>query len=171
MPFIKCQICSKKFYVKPSHQELGWGKYCSTKCRSTAQLRGKKVKCFTCGKKIYRSPKLLSRSKSKKYFCCKSCQTLWRNKQYIKEQNINWINGKKSYRNILIRNTIKPVCELCKITDERVLVAHHIDHDRENNNLKNLVWLCLNCHYLVHNFKDFENYINNKQNGGVCRTV
>jgi len=164
MALTKCQICSKEFYIKPSHLKLGWGKFCSIKCRSIAQLKGKIVKCFICGKKVYRSPQLLSRSKSNNFFCSKSCQTLWRNKQYIEDKNKNWVNGRKSYRKILLRNEIKPVCKLCKITDERVLIAHHLDHDRENNNLKNLIWLYLNCHYLIHNFKDFENNLKYNRN-------
>lgn len=161
MPMAKCQICFKQFYIKPSHLKLGWGKYCSIKCRSAAQLKGKIVKCFTCGKEIYRSPKLLSRSKSKKYFCSKSCQTLWRNKQYVGELSKKWVNGRNSYRKVLLRNKIKPICKLCNFSDERVLIAHHIDHNRENNKLNNLVWLCLNCHYLIHNFKDFEKKLKN----------
>jgi predicted HNH restriction endonuclease len=31
--------------------------------------------------------------------------------------------------------------------------VHHIDKDRTNNTLKNLAWLCHNCHYLVHHDK------------------
>jgi len=28
---------------------------------------------------------------------------------------------------------------------------NHIDSNRKNNNLNNLIWLCMNCYYLVHN--------------------
>lgn len=76
MPQVNCKICEKEFYIKPSHQIRGWGKYCSIKCRSNAQLLGKAVLCSTCNKEIYRSPKLLVRSKSGKFFCSKSCQTI-----------------------------------------------------------------------------------------------
>jgi predicted HNH restriction endonuclease len=44
----------------------------------------------------------------------------------------------------------------CKIRMAKVLAVHHLDHDRNNNNVSNLVWLCFNCHFLVHNDKDFE---------------
>ncbi|HNY04172.1 MAG TPA: HNH endonuclease [Candidatus Woesebacteria bacterium] len=155
MPITKCKICSKEFYVKPSHQKMGWGKYCSNKCKNKSQLLGEYFQCSICGKEIYRSLKLISRSQSKKYFCSKSCQTLWRNKEFSGEKSKNWKNGEQSYRNILKRNNIKPICSVCGITDERILNAHHKDHDRTNNNINNLVWLCLNCHFLAHHDKVF----------------
>lgn len=153
MPQVRCKICKKEFYIKPSHQERGWGKYCSISCRSKSQFKGKSVVCFNCGKKIYRAPSQLKKSKSGKYFCTKSCQTFWRNRYYVGEKHTNWKGGERAYRSILKRSGRKPLCVLCKIANERILTAHHIDHNRLNNKLKNLVWLCLNCHYLVHHDK------------------
>lgn len=150
MAFVKCGICLKQFYIKPSHQKLGWGKFCSIDCRTKSQFKGKFVKCYTCNKEVYRSPKSLVRSRSKKFFCSKSCQTLWRNNEYSGEKSTNWKNGESAYRNILIRSGRERICSLCRIIDERILSTHRIDHDRNNNKLENLTWLCLNCHYLVH---------------------
>ena len=42
------------------------------------------------------------------------------------------------------------ICNRCKIKDRRVLLVHHKDRNRYNNNLKNLEVLCLNCHALEH---------------------
>jgi hypothetical protein len=42
------------------------------------------------------------------------------------------------------------VCKLCGIKDLRILAAHHIDRNTENNKVDNLIWLCHNCHYLIH---------------------
>lgn len=160
MAIVRCKICSKEFYIKPNHLQKGWGKYCSISCRSKAQLKGKLVKCFICNKEIYRSPKNLTKSISGKYFCSKSCQTLWRNSQYIGDKSRNWKNGEQSYRNILKRSGKKPICSLCNMNNEKVLVVHHIDHIRTNNNIDNLTWVCLNCHYLIHHDKEL--YISNK---------
>jgi len=154
MPIVvRCRVCKKKIYVKPSHVKLGWGKYCSIACRSKSQLKGKNVQCHMCNSKIYRPPRMLTHSKSGKYFCTKSCQTLWRNSIFSGEKHPFWKNGKNVYRKILLRNGKKPVCALCSIVDKRLLNTHHIDHDRMNNKLENLIWLCLNCHYLVHHDK------------------
>jgi predicted HNH restriction endonuclease len=44
------------------------------------------------------------------------------------------------------------VCVLCKVSDKRILAVHHKDNNRKNNKVENLVWLCHNCHILVHHF-------------------
>lgn len=117
-------------------------------------MRGKEIACYICSKEIYRSPKSLSRSVSKKYFCSKSCQTLWRNKEmYTQEEHPNWKGGEFSYRRLMKSSNREKICLLCKSKDFRILVVHHIDKNRKNNNLNNLTWLCHNCHYLVHHFE------------------
>lgn len=156
MAIVACGICQKSFNVKLSHQKLGWGKYCSNDCRSQAQLLGKFFDCYICKKQIYRSISKIKHSKSGNFFCSKTCQTLWRNTYYSEEKHPNWINGIRSYRNKLLKSNAEQFCLCCNSTDFRVLIAHHIDHNRENNNISNLVWMCLNCHHLIHNYSEFE---------------
>lgn len=151
MPIVTCLICEKEFYVKPSHQKLGWGKYCSTSCRTRGQFNGKTVTCFVCKKELYRSLKGLRKSISGKFFCTKSCQTIWRNTiLYSGGNHPNWVSGESSYRRILKANSREQICVLCKTIDKRILAVHHYDKNRKNNTISNLVWLCYNCHYLVH---------------------
>ncbi len=57
------------------------------------------------------------------------------------------------YREILMGGKIKQICIRCGNADKRILAAHHLDRNRKNNNLKNLIWLCLNCHFLIHHDK------------------
>src|SRR3990172_8298500 len=114
---------------------------------------GKEVSCDICDKKVYRIPKGLKGSKSGKYFCSKSCQTLWRNQLYIGPAHKNFKTGEFVYRAKMERHKVPKICRLCKTTDYRVLAVHHIDKDRENNMLENLVWLCNNCHFLVHHYE------------------
>ncbi len=156
MPQVKCKICHKKFYAKPSHQKLGWGKYCSIKCRNISQLKGKFVNCHICGKKIWKAPKALEHSKSGKFFCSKSCQTLWRNQYFSGPKHPNWRGGRysTSYRKILFQSGATPICRICGQKDKRVLLVHHINKNRNNNVAKNLVWLCWNCHRLVHYYNE-----------------
>ena len=157
MPFVACAVCNNSFYVKPSHQTLGWGKYCSVDCRTKAQIKGKFLNCSVCNKQIYRSPSKINHSKSKQFFCSKSCQIKWRNSSSIGSKHPNWINGINTYRNILLRTGKVRSCICCKLEDTRLLSVHHVDHDRSNNDISNLVWICFNCHYLVHHDKNFEN--------------
>lgn len=154
MPFVDCQVCSTSFYVKPSHQKLGYGKYCSVVCKNRAQCKGKTILCTICKKEAYKSLAQLKHSKSGNFFCSKSCQTRWRNSYFIEEKHPNWQNGIRSYRKILSRINPAEKCSICEIKDKRVLIVHHIDHNRQNNNQSNLLWVCLNCHHLIHNFDE-----------------
>lgn len=153
MPQVKCKICGKEFYAKPSHLKRGWGKYCSQKCQYKGLLRGKFVNCAVCDKKTWKAPRALKNSKSGKFFCSKSCQTIWRNKYFSGEKHSNWKGGDNiEYRKLLIESNIKSICKVCGTKDKRVLIAHHRDKNHKNNKVENLIWLCLNCHHLVHNY-------------------
>ena len=154
MPIRKCKICGREFYVKPSRLKRGEGKFCSKKCQFEGQKKGKFVNCEVCGKKIWKRLHELKHSKSGKFFCSKSCQTKWRNKIFSGPKHPFWEGGIRVYRKILIENGIKPVCARYGLKDERVLTVHHLDRNRKNNSVKNLVWLCLNCHYLVHRYNE-----------------
>lgn len=148
--FKKCKICGSTFKTKPFFVKNGGGVYCSTECHHKGLKNGRTVKCFICKKEIYRSLKLLRVSKSKKYFCGKSCQAKWRNQEFVGEKHANFTEGMYSYRSVLNRHKIAQICRLCKTCDKRVLAVHHIDKNRKNNKLNNLAWLCHNCHFLVH---------------------
>lgn len=163
MPNLNCNVCGKIFYVKKSHQKLGWGKYCSIECYHSSQKTGKVRKCEICGKKVYRIPSKILQSKSGKFFCSKGCHMHWKNKLASRENHWNWKGGSKIYREILMTVTSnKLVCALCMIEEKRVLVAHHIDHNRKNNEVSNLIWLCMNCHYLVHHDEKLNFKIQNR---------
>lgn len=156
MPIVLCKVCSKEFYGKPFFLKKGQAKYCSQGCMRIGSRTGKIVKCHSCDKDVYKTKKALRVSKSKTYFCTKSCQTKWRNSVFIGDKHANWKNGLYVYRSVLSRHKIPKVCKVCKNKDTRILAVHHIDHDRKNNSVLNLVWLCHNCHHLVHHDKDVE---------------
>lgn len=151
MPMVKqCLVCGKDFKTKLFFVKRGEGKYCSKECHHKGLKKGKEVLCAMCGIETYKSPKAILRSKSKKYFCGRSCQTKWRNTEFIGSKHANWQEGRYAYRSVLGRHKVPQICCLCKIRDFRVLAVHHIDKDRTNNDVKNLAWLCHNCHFLVH---------------------
>lgn len=152
MAYVNCRLCGKEFYVKPVHLRLGYGKYCSRQCSFEGMRNGKRFECHGCGVEVYRTQKYINASKSKKYFCGKTCQTRWRNSEFSGHRHANWQHGRGSYRNIMKRAGIDVICCLCKSNDERVMIVHHKDVNRKNNKLDNLVWLCRNCHYIVHQY-------------------
>lgn len=154
MPIVKCKLCSKKFYGKPYFLKIGQAKYCSPACQYKGRKNGKILSCDICGKKIYRALRKLTKSRSGKFFCSKSCQTVWRNQEFVGNKHHNWKTGLASYRSVLPRHKIPKFCNLCTTKDKRVIAVHHIDKNRKNNDVSNLAWLCNNCHFLVHHHKD-----------------
>ncbi|MBI2450384.1 MAG: HNH endonuclease [Candidatus Nealsonbacteria bacterium] len=68
----------------------------------------------------------------------------------VGENHPNWAGGESASRGILERSNKKMMCVHCGTTDRRVLMVHHKDINRKNNKIKNLIWLCQNCHHLTH---------------------
>lgn len=145
-----CEKCGRLFYARPAHIEKGWGKYCSTRCQYESAKTGRSKKCHICGELTYRALNRVGNSKSGKFFCSKSCQTKWRNKEFSGTRSLLWKDGHATYRDVMLRSSIPQKCVLCKERDCRVLAVHHIDKNRKNYKVENLAWLCHNCHHLVH---------------------
>lgn len=150
---VKCTTCLKSFYAKPSWTKLGKGKYCSVKCSARAKRKGSTVKCFICNKEVYKSLEDLKNSKSKNYFCGRKCSLRWSGSLHIGADSPNWKGGRFSYKNILARGKAKKACVLCGKNNQKILSVHHVDQNRNHNDVKNLIWLCQNCHFLVHHYE------------------
>lgn len=110
------------------------------------------LECPVCGK-IFIRKKWQIRTKSGFSFCSKSCSATYNNSHYrCGEKNPNWIDGryaksayaKKAYR------TYKLKCAICGLEEECCLQVHHVDENRNNNEVENLIILCANCHCRVH---------------------
>ena len=153
MPRIRCIKCGDMFYAKPSHIKMGWAKFCSRKCHYESMGKKKKFSCEICGKEIFRSDSKISHSKSQKFFCSKSCQTKWRNRFFSGLKHKLWKGGRNTYQRVMLQSGKPKICQMCAEKDVRVMAIHHIDENKLNNNSENLVWLCHNCHYLVHHDK------------------
>ncbi len=153
MPQVNCKQCTKEFYAKPFWIKRGYGIYCSTACQYEGRKAGEMIPCTICGKSTYKQQKIIKRSKTGKFFCGKSCQTIWRNSVFVGPKHANWKDGSTMYRSNFLKSKAPQVCVLCKIKDLRVLAVHHIDKNRKNNLSSNLSWLCHNCHFLVHHDK------------------
>ena len=147
---VLCKTCNKQFYAKPSFLKLGFSVYCSRSCFHSSLIKAEEYECFTCGSVVLRTATKAARSKSGKFFCTKSCQTKWRNRVFSGERHANWVHGMAAYQSVLGRHGIKKECWRCKSDDPRIMVIHHIDRNRRNSDVKNLLWMCHNCHFLIH---------------------
>lgn len=82
---VKCLICSKDFYGKPSHIKLGKCKYCSKKCYDEWQRKNPKLgkdsprwnslerHCRFCDKVFFTSPARIAENRG--FYCSKDCYT------------------------------------------------------------------------------------------------
>lgn len=106
--------------------------------------------CDYCGKRY-----LLSESRYDKnnfHFCCRECkdkaQSLASGEKFndLRPEHYGAETSIHSYRTAAFMN-YPHQCAICGWNeDEDVLQVHHIDEDRQNNSLENLIILCPTCH-------------------------
>lgn len=66
------------------------------------------------------------------------------------ENNPNWKGGtRQHYREKAIKE-YGSACQMCGFSNPFSIEVHHIDEDRTNNELDNLIVLCANCHLIAH---------------------
>ena len=143
-----------------SHKRRFCGKECffefrkKTKRQKAASLT---IACSTCGNPTKKARSELRRSKSGNVFCSLSCSTAYNNTIYRSgDNNPHWAGGQSSYRTRALKHYGTECqnidCELrcCSLeVPEAMLDVHHIDDDRNNNHINNLVVLCIYCHGLI----------------------
>lgn len=155
---VTCSTCEKEFEVPKrvytDYLKRRYRFFCSPECRTNF---GKiKCTCAHCGKEIYKTRSEIANSKYGNVFCNRSCAASYNNSTYRKgENNPNWIDGsyKSEYYSRLAFRSYLHRCAICGLEEPCCLQIHHIDKDRQNAELSNLVILCANCHLKVHNNK------------------
>lgn len=68
------------------------------------------------------------------------------------KNNHMWKGGKAIYKKIYTEAYPERFCRICGCNNKELLVIHHLDRDRNNSNLDNLVELCKSCHKLIHDY-------------------
>lgn len=122
-------------------------------CWAKGRLRGDHHPCTHCGKPVYKSPAQLAQTvRHRGVFCNRKCHAAF----VSGPNNPGYVDGKtpETYapgfrtakRQVMDRDGMK--CFLCE--DEKALDVHHIDRDRSNHALTNLVTLCRQCHAEQH---------------------
>lgn len=136
-----CNLCGNLFQIKPYRENIA--KYCCRACYyESMKSRSAIVACVICGKE-HRRP--ISHMKYRPT-CSMECRGLANRNEFpvFKDYSTStrlWMKR---------RNLIKS-CNRCGYDDHpEILVVHHMDRDRTNNNPVNLEVLCPNCHALEH---------------------
>lgn len=149
---VKCDYCKIEFNRRPSRVKEK--NFCSNECRGKFISKQNTISCSCaeCGVEIVKTKSQLEKSKSGNVFCSQSCAAVHNNKLFTGTNARNWKEDSNcvDYRKIAFNNKPK-ICEKCGYNKyEEILQVHHVDHDRENNNIGNLMVLCPNCHAVEH---------------------
>ena len=136
-----CANCHKSFEIKVKtyNQRKKTGQerfFCSVACVSKSNVTSIKTACARCGKEILARPSRIKKSKTGNVFCSRSCAISEHNKDGRARKN-----GSQTYRKDAI-NHYGARCEICHYSVLKVLEVHHIDGNRTNNELNNLIVVC-----------------------------
>ncbi len=162
-----CQTQFKRKYPKGKHRKI----YCSCKCRYEYESHIE-MTCKTCQKTFKRHRLHVIKSGG---FCSRSChqrdpcqlcgkiilgrQTFQSgDRKYCSRSCSAFVNRTMKSKVFYvvkgfarsIKDHGKILCNRCKIDDINVLIVHHIDENRSNNEMNNLEVLCANCHHKHH---------------------
>ena len=140
-PNIKCIICSKLIYRRPSEIERNNGRvFCSVSCYGIACR--KEIPCAVCTKKIL--------SRLNKKTCSRKCANIHRaGIQYKINSPRDKVKNQRSLKIRLLKERGKK-CERCNYDKPEILQVHHKNKNTEDNRMENLELICPNCHAEKH---------------------
>jgi len=147
---LKCEQCGEIFIRENNLIENG-RKFCSVKCRGLSIRNRLQLVCAYCGKHFERSESKAAHAKHGVSFCCRECKDKGqRISSGISAIHPNHYAGGEyvDYRQLAF-DTYGAKCAVCGIANEIMLDVHHIDGDRSNNGIENLIVLCANHHVSV----------------------
>ena len=140
-PNIKCVICGKDIYKRPSQIERNNGQvFCSQACFGLSCR--KEIPCIVCGKLILAGANKIS--------CNRSCAN--KHREGIKYK-INCPRDKVKKQQALKIRLLKErggYCARCNYKRFEILQVHHKDRNKNNNEMNNLELICPNCHCEEH---------------------
>lgn len=144
---VKCIICNTTF-TRQKRQLTDM--CCSPTCRNINIGTLIELKCDHCGNEFLRSKSSLNNSKSGKYFCSRECKDSAQKYMIeIQPEHYGTVTGKTVYREKALKY-LPNCCNRCGFSVLAALQVHHIDRNRDNNNIENLEILCANCHSIEH---------------------
>jgi len=167
---VSCQECKLFFDAIVSEVKRGNSKYCSRKCSSIAvakkqkeryeQINEPNVECAYCHMMFYKNETNKKGSRSGLYFCCREhkdlAQRIGSGIDDIKPDHYRGKDMPSEYRKYYKTRNKLIECQRCSYNKcPSILQIHHIDRNRKNNTMENLIALCPNCHEEEHwNNKD-----------------
>ena len=139
----KCGSCKRKISQLSRNQKksirTGWKVYCSKRCRYLRAKTGKLTPCANCGQRIW----VIKSKQRQRNFCTKRCVAIAVNGSRRGKNHPNYIHGRTvDYRSQAFER-YGGRCAYCGYDRHLKLIeVHHIDGNRANWDLSNLIVLC-----------------------------
>lgn len=158
--------CGKEFYIQPSR--VGRKKYCCKACfykyRSrpsglTYNIVNENEGWFDKGQKPWNAG---TRGVVKA-----NSGSIKKEERRSPETEFKYVNG-NGYRHLLKKGILSQKCVICGKTNLKRLQVHHIDGNRKNNDIKNLVVVCRPDHLWLHGRKERQ-YVEGRK--ALCQNV
>ena len=151
-----CEECGIDFTIKKYEEKSRPARFCSPQCRGRHHSKqpGTQVvlECPVCAKTFKRIPALASPGSS---CCSRLCANKLHSTRMRQSGNPNYQHGRgwEPYDPgfAAISRAIRKMDGCCVVCGAKAaLHCHHIDHDKRNNDPRNLVTLCNFCHPAYH---------------------
>lgn len=146
---LQCAHCGTIF-LKPSRFcKDGKPAFCSRSCASMYRRKRVTVTCALCGKsKDIQESKYID-SKNKIFFCSRKCKDKGQKLEagLTDIQPDHYGTGHSNYRS---RCFSRHQHKCCVCGESLIVEVHHLDRDRNNSNINNLVPLCPTHHAYMH---------------------
>lgn len=142
---VECLVCGIEFPKPTRFLKKRSKHYCSYDCLRESRNGREIAFCSVCSKSHER--RVSQQTKSGLTFCSRKC------KDYAQRSDVQMLkcgparDGTANYRDRALRH-YGTKCEWCGYDFERLLDVHHIDRNRANGTIENLIVLCVFCHAL-----------------------
>ena len=175
---VLCDFCGKEMTRQQCRIEQYKHQFCSRECVAQwvsenqsgerhPNWKGglQKVECSNCGRELKRE--LSQVEKQEWFFCSYECKSEFESRQFSGENSPNWRGGKSfepypaEFNERLkekVRERDNRICQYCGVEENIVggkkikMVVHHIDGDKTNNSMENLVTVCSGCNSHLESF-------------------
>lgn len=142
-----CKSCGKEFELKACETRVKENKvhYCSAKCRDDARRIGNMIQCLNCGKLFYSTRNECCSRKCASEYKSKNCE----HKTYNENGYIcKYVKGYNKKGNVKMHRAVMEEHLGRKLSPDEVV--HHVDGDKTNNEISNLVVMTRQAHSSLH---------------------
>lgn len=144
-----CETCNEVFQASLKEHKRGNGRFCSLSCSGKrGRTPGDNCVCAWCQTGFYRSPSKKTNAKATGLqFCSRTCKDTAQGIGGLTEiQPPHYGTTCKSYRDMAFRAYPHKCLDCGYNKHAAVLEVHHLNGNREINDIENLVIVCPTCH-------------------------